>query len=64
MSPTKLAFLIYIMAAPTVAGAAMVAVLTMRGFTTQMLVAAGLAGFVAAMPVAWLVARSIGARRR
>lgn len=49
----------YILAAPTLAGIAMIAVLTMPGFTTRMLLSAAAAGFVIAMPAAWLVARNL-----
>lgn len=55
----SLFFLIYILAAPTVAGSLVIAVLTMSDYTTNWLIAAGLAGFVIAAPVAWIIARNI-----
>ena len=64
MNINRLAIILYIMAAPTLAGAAVTAVLTMRGFTTQMLVGAAVAGFLVALPVAWLAAKNITAKRR
>jgi len=64
MSPMKLAFLVYVMAAPVMAGILVTVVLTMRGSTTQMIIYAAIAGFVAAIPTAWLVARSLAANKR
>lgn len=53
-----LPLLTYVLAAPTIAGSIMVAMLTM-GVDNRMLIGATLAGFVIALPVAWLVSKSI-----
>lgn len=63
MNPLKLALLMYILAAPTLAGIAMIAVLSMPDFSTRMLLSAAAAGFVAAIPAAWLVARNLSSRK-
>lgn len=60
----KLGLVIFIMAAPVLAGTLMTAVLTFPGYTTRLLVGAGLCGFVIAIPVAWLVARQIVSSRK
>lgn len=64
MNTTRLAVVLYIMAAPVLAGAAVTAVLTIRNYQTNWLIIGAIAGFVAAAPVAWLAARSITAKRR
>jgi hypothetical protein len=55
-----LPLLIYVLAAPTIAGAIVIAILSMSGFTNTMLVAGALAGFVLAIPVAWIISRNLG----
>ncbi|MFZ1814508.1 MAG: hypothetical protein WBO55_20030 [Rhizobiaceae bacterium] len=59
MNKTRLALLLYIMAAPVIAGSAVTAVLTMPNSTTMMLIWAALAGFAVAVPVALLVANAL-----
>ena len=49
----------YVVAAPTLAGIGAVAVLVNPASTTTMLVGAIVAGFIAAIPVAWYVAKQI-----
>ncbi len=51
--------IMYIVAAPTLAGVGAVAVLVYPGSTTTMLVAAIAAGFVVAIPIAWYVSKQI-----
>lgn len=53
-----LPLLTYVLAAPTIAGSIMIALLTM-GVDNRTLIVGTLAGFVIALPVAWLVSRSI-----
>ena len=53
-----LPLLIYVLAAPTIAGSIMIALLTVNT-DNRTLVAGTLAGFAIALPAAWLVARSI-----
>lgn len=50
--------LVYVLAAPTIAGSIMVALLTLNA-DNRTLVAGTLAGFAIALPVAWIVTRSI-----
>ena len=64
MSTSKLALLFYIVAAPVLSGMGVTAVLTMRNSTTQMLIIAAIAGFVVAIPAAWLVARGLASAKR
>lgn len=64
MNTTRLALILYIIAAPTLAGIAMTAVLATPHYQTSWLLAAALAGFLAAAPAAWLGARNINAKRR
>ena len=59
---SRLALLIYVMAAPTLAGILVVAVLTMGKFTAMSVAAAAIAGFVVALPVAWYVGRQLSPR--
>ena len=56
---SKLALMIYLIAAPTLAGVAMVAALTVPGTSTTVMLWAIALGFVAAIPVAFLVAKKI-----
>lgn len=51
--------LVYIFVSATLAGSFIVAALTMNLDTTQPILYAAIAGFVAAVPVAWVVARKI-----
>ncbi|MFN4141478.1 hypothetical protein [Aestuariivirga sp.] len=53
-----LPLLIYVLAAPTLAGSIMIALLTMEA-ANDTLITGTLAGFVLALPVAWLISRSI-----
>jgi hypothetical protein len=64
MNTTRLAIVLYIMAAPVLAGAAVTAVLSLRDYQSDWLAAGALAGFALAVPVAWLAARAIMASRR
>lgn len=50
--------LLYVLAAPTIAGSIMVALLTVNT-DNRTLVIGTLAGFVIALPVAWFITRSI-----
>lgn len=59
---SRLALLIYVMAAPTLAGILVVAVLTMGKFTAMSVAAAAITGFVVALPVAWYVGRQLSPR--
>ena len=53
-----LPLLVYVLAAPTLAGSIMVALLTIR-VPNNTLILGTLAGFVIALPVAWILSRSI-----
>ena len=53
-----LPLLVYVLAAPTIAGSIMVALLTINA-DNRTLITGTLAGFAIALPVAWLVTRSI-----
>jgi len=53
----RLAAVIYALTGPPLAGILIIAVLTMGLDTTTPIVAAGLIGFVAALPAAWIIAR-------
>jgi hypothetical protein len=53
-----LPLLVYVLAAPTLAGSIMVALLTI-GVPNNTLILGTLAGFVIALPVAWILSRSI-----
>ncbi|MCB1424518.1 MAG: hypothetical protein R3D65_13745 [Zhengella sp.] len=50
---------IYILAAPTIMGVLIVALLTMNMFESQKIIMAAIAGAVIAMPVSWFVSRQI-----
>lgn len=54
-----LPLLVYILSAPTIAGIIMITLLSMGNIPTNTLITATLAGFVVALPVAWLVTRAI-----
>lgn len=51
--------IIYALAGPTLAGILIIAALTMNMFDAKSVIYAAVAGFVAALPVAWIVARQI-----
>lgn len=53
-----LPLLTYVLAAPTIAGSIMIALLTM-GVDNRTLVGGTLAGFIIALPAAWLISKSI-----
>lgn len=53
-----LPLLTYVLAAPTIAGSIMIALLTM-GVDNRTLIGGTLVGFVIALPVAWLLSKSI-----
>jgi hypothetical protein len=52
-------FLIYIVLGATLAGSAMIAALTMGLDTMTPVLYSSLAGFVVAIPIAWVVAKKI-----
>ncbi len=51
--------LMYIVLGATIAGSFIIAALTMGMDTLQPIIYAGLAGFVVALPVAWVIAKKI-----
>lgn len=51
--------IIYALAGPTLAGILITAALTMNLFETKMMIYAAVIGFVAALPIAWIVAKQI-----
>lgn len=53
-----LPLLVYVLAAPTIAGSIMVALLTINTDNRTLIIGA-LAGFVIALPAAWFITRSI-----
>ncbi len=55
----RLALILYLFIGTTFAGSAMIAALTVGFDTTVPVVTSALAGFVVAIPVAWLVARGL-----
>lgn len=59
-----LPLLIYVLAAPTLAGSIVVAVLSLSHYSTTMLVGGALAGFVLALPVAWVVSGQLKSSMR
>lgn len=59
---TRLFFLLFSIVSTTLMGVAIVAVLTAGLDTLQPIVAAAAAGFLAALPVSWLIARQVIAR--
>lgn len=56
---TRVALAIFSVIATTLMGIGIVAVLTMGYVTAQAIIAAAVVGFVLALPVTWMVARSI-----
>lgn len=56
---TRLFFIIYTLAGTTLAGSAIVAALTMNLFDLKSIIVAAVLGAVAALPVAWYVAKSL-----
>ena len=59
----RLASLIYSIAGATLAGIAIIAVLVAGMVTTNAIVGAAVAGFVLALPIAWIVAKKIDAKK-
>jgi len=57
----KIALMIYIIAAPTFAGIALVAALTIGADTGNPIMLSVLIGALVAIPVAWFVARKLNA---
>jgi len=55
----RLGLILYVFIGTTMAGSAMIAALTAGYDTTQPVVLSALAGFVAAIPVSWAVARAL-----
>ena len=55
----RLAALLYSLIATTLAGTAVIAVLTVGAGTLTPILAAAAAGAVAALPVSWLIARAL-----
>ena len=51
--------IIYALAGPTLAGILITAALTMNKFDTMSMIYAAAIGFVAALPVSWIVAKQI-----
>jgi predicted PurR-regulated permease PerM len=58
----RIALLLFSMIATTLAGSAVVVALTLGYDTLVPVLAAAAAGFVAALPVTWIVARQIAER--
>lgn len=56
---TRVALMIFSVIATTLMGMGVVAVLTMGYVTAKAIIAAAVVGFVLALPVTWMVARSI-----
>ena len=56
---TRLALTIFSVVATTLMGMGVVAVLTMGYVTAKAIIAAAAVGFVLALPVTWMVARSL-----
>lgn len=59
----RLALLLYVFIGATLAGSAIVAVLSAGMATTRPVVVAALVGFLVAMPVSWAVARRLSRGR-
>jgi len=59
---SRLPLLIYVIAAPTLAGILVVVLLTMGKFDATSVAAAAIAGFVVALPVAWYVGKQLSPR--
>ncbi len=55
----RLGLILYVFIGTTFAGSAMIAALVAGFDTTMPVIASSIAGFVAAIPVAWLVAREL-----
>jgi hypothetical protein len=64
MNMNKIAMLVYVMAAPVLAGVFVTALLSMGKTGYLLLLSAGLAGFIAAIPAALYVGRQIGKGRK
>lgn len=62
ITPTfRLFLIIYTLAGATLAGSAIVAALTMNLFDFKSIIVAAIAGFLVAVPVAWIVAKNLSA---
>lgn len=59
MNQLLLVVVVYVMAAPTLAGAIVTALLSMPGYTTGSIGIGALAGAVLALPVAWIISKRI-----
>lgn len=59
-----LPLLVYVLTAPTLAGIFMIAVLSMRDYSTNMLIGSAVIGFVAAIPIAWILAKQLAGKTR
>lgn len=57
----RLFLIIYTLAGATLAGSAIVAVLTMNLFDFKSIIVAAASGFLVAIPVAWIVAKNLSA---
>ncbi len=57
----RLFFIIYTLAGTTLAGSAIVAALTMQMVDAKSIIVAAVLGALAAVPVAWVVAKQISA---
>lgn len=55
----RLFLIIYTLAGATLAGSAIVAALTMNLFDFKSIIVAAVAGFLVAIPVAWIVAKNL-----
>lgn len=56
---TKIALMIYVIVAPTLAGMAMVVVLTIGADTSNPIMLSVLAGAVVAIPASWMIAKQL-----
>ena len=57
----RLFLIIYTLAGATLAGSGIVAALTMNLFDFKSIIVAAIAGFLVAVPVAWIVAKNLSA---
>ena len=63
MSQLLLAVIVYVMAAPVLAGAIVTALLSMPGYSTSSIGIGALVGALLAVPVAWVVTKQIAGRQ-
>ena len=59
MSQYLLVAIVYVMAAPVIAGSVVIALLTMPGYTSSSIGIGALAGALVALPVSWFVAKQL-----